>query len=374
MNYQIDLRSFFLLLAALQALIFASLLIFRATRDQRLSDKLLTFFLVALAATLSEHIAGWMNWYQGQGLTFFPFGSNFLYAPLAYLYVKSVTNAQYRFRGKEWLHLLPAVLYFIVHLSIWSMAVPEKMKLIEILGRNNYFFIEGAIDLLVLTLYTVLAVRHYFAYIQWLGNEFSNLLPLTLTWLRNFLIILAAVCVVDWGFGLVSLFYNYWHDVRYWDYFIRAILLYYLSIAGYTHTQRTDLVFQDAKPTELVTESIKTSSEESLPKAQVVKYVNETKPYLDAELTLNQLAQQLSLPASLVSQTINSSLGKNFNDFINEYRVQEICARLKMGEHKSKTLLGVGLDSGFNSKATFNRSFKKVTGITPKEWLDSQNT
>jgi AraC-like DNA-binding protein len=374
MNYQIDLRSFFLILAASQALIFAALLIFRGVRDQRLSDKLLATFLITLAATMSEHIAGWMNWYQGQGLTFFPFGSNFLYAPLAYLYVKSVTNAQYRFRGKEWLHLLPAAFYFTVHLSIWSMAVPAKLKLIETLGRNNYFLIEGTIDLLVLTFYTVLAIRHYRAYIQWLPNEFSNLLPLTLTWLRNFLIILAAVCVVEWGFGLTSLFYNYWHDVRYWDYFIRAILLYYLSIAGYTYMQRTDLVFQDAKPTELITESIKTSSEESLPKDQVVQYVNETKPYLDAELTLNQLAQQLSLPASLVSQTINSSLGKNFNDFINEYRVQEICARLKMGEHKSKTLLGVGLDSGFNSKATFNRSFKKVTGVTPKEWLDSQNT
>jgi hypothetical protein len=164
MNYQIDLRSFFLILAASQALIFATLLIFRGIRDQRLSDKLLAAFLITLAATLSEHIAGWMNWYQGQRLTFFPFGNTFLFAPLAYLYVKSITNAQYRFRGKEWLHLFPAAIYFIIHFTVWSMTIPEKLKLIEVLARHKFFFAEGTIDLLVLTVYTGLAIFHYRAY------------------------------------------------------------------------------------------------------------------------------------------------------------------------------------------------------------------
>jgi AraC-like DNA-binding protein len=185
------------------------------------------------------------------------------------------------------------------------------------------------------------------------------------------LIILAAVCIVEWGFGVTSLFYNYWHDVRYWDYFIRAIILYYLSVAGYMFTQRSELNFSTANAVEPIssTPNFKAATE-NFPTEQLLAHMQSAKPYLDAELTLNQLAQQLNLPSALVSQTINTGLNKNFNDFINEYRVREICTRLQAGEHKSKTLLGVGMDSGFNSKATFNRSFKKVTSVTPKEWVD----
>jgi AraC-like DNA-binding protein len=370
MNYQIDLRSFFLILAALQALIFASLLISRGIRQHRLSDKLLAAFLIALAATLSEHIAGWMGWYKTQALTFFPFGNNFLFAPLSYLYVKSITNIAYRLRGKEWLHFLPAAVYFIIHFSIWPMDVAVKLKLLELLAQKQYYFIEGTIDLLILTIYTLLSIFHYRAYLKWLQNEFSNITPLTLTWLRNFLIILVVVCVIELAFNIIGLFYSMWYDVRYWDYFVRAILLYYLSVAGYMFTQHGELIFSTVNVTK--PESIAINSKattENLPTHQLLAHLQSAKPYLDAELTLQQLAQQLNLPTSLVSQTINTGLGKNFNDFINEYRVTEICTRLKAGEHKSKTLLGVGMDSGFNSKATFNRSFKKVTSLTPKKWV-----
>ena len=62
----------------------------------------------------------------------------------------------------------------------------------------------------------------------------------------------------------------------------------------------------------------------------------------------------------------------NFNDFINYYRVLAVQEKLKGGEHKRQTLLGIAYDAGFNSKATFNRAFKKVTGLSPKEWLEKE--
>jgi AraC-like DNA-binding protein len=370
MNYQIELRSFFLLLAAIQAVIFSGLLLYRAARHYSLSDKLLAAFMVALAATLAEHIAGWMGWYQGQGLTFFPFGNHFLFAPLAYIYVKSITSTAYRFRGREWLHFIPAFIYFIIHLCIWSMPISEKLLLLKELGNMgwpNYYFTEGTFDYFILVIYTFLTIRHYRAYLKWLPSEFSNVSSVTLLWIRNFLIILVAVCLVESVFTITGLFYDYWYDVHYWDYFIRAILLYYLSIAGYMHTQSKELNFT-VEPSSSI--PALTKNESLLPLNQLTDYMRAAKPYLDAELTLKQFAEHLKSPATLVSQTINTSLGKNFNDFVNEYRVQEICERFKAGEHISKTLLGVGLDSGFNSKATFNRSFKKITGLTPKEWVD----
>ena len=59
----------------------------------------------------------------------------------------------------------------------------------------------------------------------------------------------------------------------------------------------------------------------------------------------------------------------NFNDFINNYRVEDVKKAFDKGEHKKTTLLGIAFDCGFNSKATFNRAFKKNTGISPKEYL-----
>jgi len=362
-------------MAAIQAGIFSALFLVRGFRQARLSDKLLAGFLISLAATLSEHIAGWMGWYDSQELTFFPFGGNFLFAPLAYLYVKSITNIQFKLSWKEWINFIPASFYFTFHLSIWQFPLADKMELMEVFARNEVFLIEGAIDLLILTIYTILAIRHYRAYLLWLPTEFSNLTPVSLIWIRNFLYILFLVCLVEWGFGLATLWINYSYDVRFWDFFIRALLLYYLSIAGYVSTHPNHVVFENKGTTEVTKpSSFKTNIADDQLINRIRTYMSEAKPYLRVELTLNQLAQQLNLPAATVSQSINSSLGKNFNDFVNEYRVLEVCSRLKAGDHKTKTLLGVGMDCGFNSKATFNRSFKKITGFTPKDWLENQNS
>ena len=83
-------------------------------------------------------------------------------------------------------------------------------------------------------------------------------------------------------------------------------------------------------------------------------------PYLEPELTLSELAKQLNISTSKLSQTINNGLGKNFNDFINEYRVEAV-KKMMLDEKKSNfSLLGIAQECGFNSKATFNRTFKKL--------------
>ena len=72
-----------------------------------------------------------------------------------------------------------------------------------------------------------------------------------------------------------------------------------------------------------------------------------------------------------LSFVINNGFGKNFNDFVNEFRVAEVKNKLNEGAAENLNLLGIALDSGFNSKATFNRAFKKFTGISPKEFQNN---
>ncbi|WP_428327833.1 FtsX-like permease family protein [Mucilaginibacter sp.] len=90
--------------------------------------------------------------------------------------------------------------------------------------------------------------------------------------------------------------------------------------------------------------------------------------YKDAELTLTSLAVKLNIHPHDLSRIINVGLGKNFNDFINEFRVRETARKMRDPAHDRLTLLGIAYESGFNSQRTFNRVFKEMTGKTPVEY------
>ena len=95
------------------------------------------------------------------------------------------------------------------------------------------------------------------------------------------------------------------------------------------------------------------------------------KPYLNADLSLPLLATKLQIPPHILSRLINEKFKLNFFDFINSYRVEEVKTKLNSSKFDSLSLLGIALESGFNSKSAFNRVFKKFTGLTPSEYKKS---
>ncbi|MBB5395057.1 ABC transporter permease [Mucilaginibacter sp. AK015] len=103
--------------------------------------------------------------------------------------------------------------------------------------------------------------------------------------------------------------------------------------------------------------------------------VKERRLYEDPGLTLPSLAAKLSVPVHELSRIINLGLKKNFNDFINELRVQEVSRKMRQPAYEQLTLLGIAYESGFNSKTTFNRVFRELTGKSAAEYkseLDKQ--
>ncbi|GAA4359567.1 hypothetical protein GCM10023185_26280 [Hymenobacter saemangeumensis] len=95
--------------------------------------------------------------------------------------------------------------------------------------------------------------------------------------------------------------------------------------------------------------------------------MGDEQPWLEPELTLTELAHRLRSTPAALSRTINAGCGQNFNDFVNGYRVAEARRKLADPRFAHYSLLGVALESGFNSKSTFNRVFKKLDGRAPGE-------
>ena len=102
---------------------------------------------------------------------------------------------------------------------------------------------------------------------------------------------------------------------------------------------------------------------------ELLDYMESNKSFTDNNLTLDKLAGQLDISENKLSQVINTQSKDNFFEFVNKYRVEMVIRKMEEGEHKTSTLLGLAFDSGFNSKASFNRAFKRITGVTPTDYL-----
>ncbi len=93
--------------------------------------------------------------------------------------------------------------------------------------------------------------------------------------------------------------------------------------------------------------------------------------YIDSTLNREKVAEKLGISAGYVSQIINTITGDNFANYINNYRVEAVKEMISNSEYENYNLLTMGLESGFTSKTTFYKAFKKVTGQTPNEYKNT---
>ncbi len=105
---------------------------------------------------------------------------------------------------------------------------------------------------------------------------------------------------------------------------------------------------------------------------QLLRHMEEEAPYLDTALSLRSLARQLGVHPNQLSWLLNESIGKSFSEFVNHYRVQAFKSIAGDPGKSHITLIGLAYESGFNSKTVFNTFFKKATGMTPKQYLQTK--
>ncbi len=103
--------------------------------------------------------------------------------------------------------------------------------------------------------------------------------------------------------------------------------------------------------------------------SRLIDHISTNKPYLNPDLTLRDLAKQIDIHPNHLSWILNQSIGLNFNEFINQYRIEAFKSNAKAQENENLTIEGLAYESGFNSKTVFNTYFKRETGLTPKQFL-----
>jgi AraC-like DNA-binding protein len=248
---------------------------------------------------------------------------------------------------------------------------------IRISQMTFYFFLAGK----VLTSYQR-SIRHLF-------SETSRISLSWVRWLINGYIILLLIMIALYfmilrnpeNFGIIILINTA----------IVTPYMYAIAFRGLTqptlwqvrHERTPDSVEAAIKEVESIEELIQddepTNQKTSLAQekiseitSRVTHLMEDSKIYLQSELTLQDLAEKLNTPSYQVTQAINAGLGKNFYDLVNGYRVEEAKRLLSDPGSRNSKILTVGMDAGFNSKTTFNTVFKKFTGLTPSEFKEQQ--
>lgn len=197
-------------------------------------------------------------------------------------------------------------------------------------------------------------------------KEYSNL-----KWLKYLTIGLLVIYMLGSLLGAVLTLLGI--PLYYINYYVYSAIVLYVFGLGYFGIKRKDVfvsIIQDDKKDS--GKKLAVIIEQDLLFAEKLeRYMILRKPFLNEKLTLTDLSTLLKVKPYYITFILNRVINKNFYDFVNYYRVEEIKKRLDEGQSMKFTLASIAGDCGFNSKASFNRIFKTFTGYSPTEYINS---
>ncbi len=368
-------RSIIVFVCILQGAIFAALLIIRFFKHQKTADFWLAALLILLCSSLITPLIGFANVYdRNQWLTYFPFSISYSYGVCIWFYVANLTNSKRKFSRRDLLFFVPTVIYVAFRLILFA----QNLEFKNWFGTNYYAPFIGTFVFITEFVWNVaflyFALKHYRKYRAWLNENFSDTEKIKFDWLRNFLYIFTFIFVLGAVFDFTNSFVFKLSYIQYFYFeLVLALTTYYLAIAGYLRSKTIELAFAPQAEENESKKTLLSDKELEKLKAKLQNLMETEKPYLNPQLTLSDLSKNLGVNSAVLSFIINSGFAKNFNDFVNEFRIAEVKDKLQKGATENLTLLAVAFDCGFNSKATFNRAFKKFTGVSPKEFQPSES-
>lgn len=283
---------------------------------------------------------------------------------LFYFTVLNFTEPLRKARKKDLLFLILPFFYLI---SLFSReffsgnnSIPEIIQFILIL-----------VQVLLYSILSYLRIREHQKKIETFSSETSGI---NLYWLEYIIILVLVISVLIFLYNLIYYKVNL-------NLFMNSIFLIVIYGIGYFALRQKEIYPADEKVRQelvLINEEIVSANKKKIisdselvtHKTALNKLMMEQQPYLDSELTLMKLADIAKLSTHQLSYIINSGFNDNFFGYINTYRIEKAKELLMQSDNKY-SILGIAFESGFNSKTTFNNTFKKITGVTPSEFKEN---
>lgn len=374
--FNAELLNTIILLGAVQGFIFSAMLWFSKTRF--LYNRLLSVLLLLLAmASLNIYVIN-QSWFAGSFAAmlfdaFIPLIVVMPLGPLLFFYVQALNNEQFRLGKKEKRQFYTLLLDIFPNIVALAYVLLVLVHAIRVHNAGIGNFIDDWHTYVDIPRWISLAVYAGLSYHYLQRKAGRSTLPSDakkLRWAKQ-VVLGFSIFLLIWLLHLVPYeipaFTNRLIDWGNWYplYIPLSLLIYWLGIKGYlvsqqlTHLQKKEVVRPVSMPVDQAEQLFQT----------LQAFMIEKKPYLNPTLNLTRLSEESGIPAKSISEVLNRHLHKNFNEFINEYRVNEIIARILQPDSQRYTLTSIAFDCGFNSQPTFQRAFKSVKGLSPSEFI-----
>jgi len=347
------------LFAAVQG-VFLSAVIFTYKGRDRRATGFLGAIVVLFTLTLFYYVAFWTGYERYlPGITSVVLIFPLLFGPLMLLYLKSLK--EFKSKASDWWHFVPFAFFFVHSLPIYfGLEISSMPGFLKQLYNNNLMITSTVILNLHLAVYSIglIIIERNEQYKrakvieEWIQTVTWLFVGFTLSFISYYIMLATNVLRLEYDY-MVS--------------FTMSIIIYYIGYNGYK-IPALFTGFEMAESQGKYHRSTLTEMAAASLENRIKDYMVNSKPYLDNDLRMQNLANNLGFSVHYLSEVINRRLKQNFSDFINSYRIKEAIKMLKDPDYENEKIINIAYDSGFNNKASFNNAFKKHTGMTPGEY------
>ncbi len=357
---------FLILLVILQGVFLAAIFLlnkkFRKQSNQVLGGALIAMALLAIGHLLDD--LGGSEQYPL--ITYLPIRYTILLPITLFYTITFLLQPNYQLKRLDYWFLAP----FFIQIGLNFLLFFVYLLAPNLIEDNSLYFWYIQIREILSIIYSIVVI---FLVLKQLRNHqvqvkkgAVGVTNESLKWVQNSIWVLLILCAL-WIIGQLEFFFYGDNTLSFHPtWILMSILVFWL---GYFMILRRD-IFEVPALKEINKSTLSDKTEEHF--KRVIQLVESEKLYRNPALSMDMLAEKSELSNGYLSQIINQKEGKNFYDFINTYRVEEVKAHLIDSNYNHYSILGIGLEAGFQSKSTFNAVFKKMTGMTPTQYKKAQ--
>ncbi|MGQ8337077.1 helix-turn-helix domain-containing protein [Sunxiuqinia sp. A32] len=357
--------------AVLQGVLLGLIFIF-SKKHKSFSNKLLGLFLITFILGAASDLLPFDSIGNYSIMKYFTLPEVKLLFPVLffhYILEKIGKSSKYRkFLAAQYLLAFTIIGITFLNILLFLFSGQSIYDYFSFESVDKFFMVHQYYAYLLTVLVFVLAIFETMRYQNIVKNEYSDLTLLAINWLWLFILIFAPVIVL-WGVELIRILTGGVGQsdivVVLWGFV--AICIYLVSFKAFTHQDlfHSSRTTKENKPVKNIQHN--TIKEE--PKISVCRTIknsmDEGKYYLNQELSIHDFAKEINVSARTISTCINKNFGFNFNEWVNNYRVEEALEILKKDSNNQLSIEGIGSESGFKSRSAMYIAFKKKTGKTP---------